>query len=100
MDDQLVTAQPQLPATVEELSKFVLIGREKLTAVRAQIRAIDKIGLAKDVREQKQSEAQDLAEAVLDAEMKLGELTAAIPKKNREKNRSGPTTSGQRCPEV
>ena len=32
--------------TLEELAKFVLIGREKLTAVRAEIRAIQKVGLS------------------------------------------------------
>ncbi len=69
----------QLPSNLEDLSKFVLVGRERLTAVRAEIRAIQKVGLAKEVHEQKLAEAQDIAEAVLDAEAKIGELTKAIP---------------------
>lgn len=58
----------------------MLIGREKLVAVRAEIRAIDKVGLAKSVREQKLQEAQAISEAVLDAEVKIGELMRNVPK--------------------
>lgn len=76
----LILKENNLPSTIEELSKFVLIGREKLTSVRAEIRAIDKLELAKDVREQKKQEAQDLAGALLDAEARLGELFKKIPK--------------------
>lgn len=65
---------------MEELSKFVLIGREKLVAVRAEIRAIQKVGLAQEVRKQKLQEAQEISEAVLDAEVRIGELMAKIPK--------------------
>lgn len=70
-----------LPENINDLSKFVLIGREKLVAVRAEIRAIDKVGLAEEVRQQKLEEAQAISEAVLDAEVKIGELMAIVPKK-------------------
>lgn len=76
----------QLPDTLADLSKFVLIGREKLNAVRAEIRAIEKVGLAKEVHEQKLHEAQEIAEAVLDAEIRIGELTARIPKATPNNN--------------
>ena len=82
---ELETVNQQLPATLPELSKFVLVGREKLNAVRAEIRAIDKVGLAKEVREQKLREAQDIADAVLDAEVRIGELTAQIPKASHDR---------------
>lgn len=79
--NEVTSYQPQqLPDTLADLSKFVLIGREKLNAVRAEIRAIEKVGLAKEVHEQKLHEAQEIAEAVLDAEMRLGELTSRMPK--------------------
>lgn len=78
--NEIAERQVQLPNTIEDLSKFVLVGREKLNAVRAEIRAISKIGLAREVYQQKLSEAQDIADAVLDAEVKMGQLTAAIPK--------------------
>lgn len=85
MSKDVVITNNNLPATLPELSKFVLVGREKLVAVRAEIRAIDKVGLAKEVREQKLAEAQDIADAVLDAEVRIGELMAKVP-----------TASGQR----
>ena len=78
--------QKQLPDTLPDLARFVLIGREKLNAVRAEIRAIQKVGLAKEVHDQKLLEAQEIAEAVLDAEVKVGELTAEIPKAQGQRN--------------
>lgn len=80
-------AKERLPTTMDELSKFVLVGREKLVAVRAEIRAIEKVGLAQEVREQKLREAQDISEAVLDAEVRIGELMRDVPKaKNQYDN--------------
>ena len=80
MENSLIPRQDTLPDTPQELAKFVLLGREKLTAVRAEIRAINKAQLAKDVYDQKLEEAQMLGEALLDAEVKLGEMTSPIPK--------------------
>lgn len=74
-----------LPVQLKDLAKFVLIGREKLVAVRAEIRAMDTLGIASGVRTQKQGEAQMLAEALLDAEVRIGELTREIPKDNPNK---------------
>jgi DNA modification methylase len=84
----IVTTSNSLPANIEDLSKFVLIGREKLVAVRAEIRAIQKVGLAQEVREQKLREAQDISEAVLDAEVRIGELMAKVPKASGGDRRS------------
>lgn len=82
----LTVVQHNLPATVDDLAKFVLVGREKLVAVRAEIRAIDKVGLAQEVRAQKLQEAQAISEAVLDAEVKIGELMAKVPKATPNNN--------------
>lgn len=79
--NQLSVKTDNLPTNVEDLSKFVLVGREKLVAVRAEIRAISKVGLAEKVRRQKLEEAQAISEAVLDAEVKIGELMAQVPKR-------------------
>jgi hypothetical protein len=76
----LIKSGQQLPARVEDLAQFVLIGTEQLTAVRAAIRALDKLNVASDVYHQKLQEAQDLGEAVLDAKVKVGELALAAPK--------------------
>jgi hypothetical protein len=54
---------------------------QKLDAVRSLIHAIDKLPLAKEVREQKKEEAQMLAGALLDAEARMGELLKVIDKK-------------------
>lgn len=78
--NDITLSNKQLPANIGDLAKFVLVGREKLVAVRAEIRAIDKVGLAEEVRRQKLEEAQAISEAVLDAEVRLGELMAKIPK--------------------
>lgn len=82
--NELSTQERQLPDTLEDLSKFVLIGREKLNSVRAEIRAIEKVQLAAEVHEQKLQEAQEIAEAVLDAEAKLGELTSRMEKASNQ----------------
>ena len=76
---ELTMVNNNLPDKIEDLAKFALIGREKLAAVRAEIRAIGKLKLANDVKEQKLNEAQNIAEIVLDAETKIGELLRDIP---------------------
>ena len=80
MGKELITQKNQLPNNIEDLAKFVLVGREKLVSVRASIRAIDKLELAEEVREQKREEAQMLAEALIDAEVRIGDLLKQIPK--------------------
>ena len=93
--NELTKTKTYLPANLKELTKFVLIGREKLVAIKAHIRAIDKLGLAKDVRDQKKEEATMLAGALLDAEVKMGELIKDMPKENSYK---GLPNSGGRKP--
>lgn len=88
MSNSLDTIHAGLPTKIDDLSKFVLVGREKLVAVRAEIRAIDKVGLAQEVREQKLKEAQDIADAVLDAEVRIGELMSRVPKASGGDRRS------------
>lgn len=72
--NEIIKKPINLPSKLQDLTKFVLIGREKLVSVRAEIRAINKLDLAQDVKNQKQKEAQDLAGALLDAEVKIGEI--------------------------
>ena len=75
----IITTNQQQPTTIDDLARFVLIGRDRMAAVRAEMRAINRLGLAQEVREQKLGEAQDIAEVVLDAEVKLGQLIAEMP---------------------
>lgn len=89
-----------LPTTIEDVSKFVLFGREKLTSIRAEIRAIDKLQIAEEVRNQKKEEAQLLAEALLDAEVKLGELFQALPKDRSFRGNQWQKCSGELLPKT
>lgn len=77
--NELEVRHDNLPATLPELSQFVLIGREKLASVKAEIRAIQKVGLAKEVLEQKRTEAQEIAELVTLSEVQLGRMLKSIP---------------------
>jgi len=95
MNNELTVIQnTNLPDTIEDLAKFILVGREKLISVRAEIRAITKLKLAEDVHKQKQEETIMLAEALLDAEVRLGELLKEIPKNPGKRTDLEPPRSG------
>lgn len=100
--NQLIQTSQKLPANIEDLAKFVLVGREKLTSVRAEIRAIDKLNLAEEVRTQKKEEALMLSEALLDAEVRIGELTRVLPKSQgfASKPENIFSNKGQHCTEL
>ena len=76
--EEIQVINSQLPTVLEDLAKYVMVGREKLVALQAELRAIDKVGLVAEVRKQKLTEAQDIADALLLAEMRLGELISEI----------------------
>ena len=80
MNDIAVRPDYELPVTFEDVASFAIIAQEKLKSVRAEISAIKRLGLAQEVLQQKTQEAQQLAEIKTRAEMRLGELTAAMPK--------------------
>jgi hypothetical protein len=86
MEVKIFEDNSNLPVRLEDLAQFVLIGRDKLTAVRAGIRALDKLDVAEGVRQQKREEAQMLAEALLDAEVRIGEILSAMPKAQGARN--------------
>lgn len=69
----------EVPATMEDVARFLLIAPEKAAAMRAEIRAIQKVGLAKAVYDQKLEEQRRLCDMILDASVRLGEMTKAIP---------------------
>lgn len=93
MSDITITSS-NLPANIDDLAKFALVGREKLVAVRAEIRAIEKVGLAQEVRAQKLREAQEISEAVLDAEVRIGQLMARVPTMQGKRTDKEPMDSG------
>lgn len=85
-----------LPSKLEDLAQFVLIGRDKLAMVRAGIKALDKLDMAQEVRQQKKEEAQMLAEALMDAEVRIGEILLAMPKASgKHENRANQYASAK-----
>lgn len=78
--NEISVTQKQLPDNLPDLSRFALVAREKLNAVRAEMRAIKKVGLAKEVLEQKKTEAQEIAELVTMSEMQIGRMMKEMPK--------------------
>ena len=74
----VVSSSSTLPVKPTELKDFIVVGNEALTAKRAQLRAMRKIGAANEDRLKVLQEAQDLADAVLDAEVLLGTLISEM----------------------
>lgn len=77
-----------LPAQPEELAKFILVGEEKARAIKAEIRAIQKLHLANEVWHQKQEELEMVREAVIEAERRIGVLFNNMPKASGGDRRS------------
>lgn len=69
----------RLPDNPHDLIRFALVAQEKLASVRAEIRAIKKLTLAKEVERQKQEEARMISEALLDAQTLIGDMTRKLP---------------------
>ena len=94
--NELAPYQGGLPDTIDDLAHFLLIAPEKATAMRAEIRAIKKVGLAKAVYDQKLEEQRRLCDMILDASVRLGEMTKAIQKAPADRGNQytgGKTTS-------
>ena len=101
--NDLQTTTTQLPDTIEDLSRFVLVNEERLQALRAEIRAIKKVHLAKEVYEQKLAEAQEIGQITVEAAQKMGELLLQIQTaqgKRTDLTLSGARTKSQRLEEM
>ena len=82
----------QVPAKLEDIQKFILIGRAVLKAHLAKIRALDQIGETFAAKSAALADAQDLTEALIAAESKLGEMLAKIERKPKKEQGSGAGT--------
>ena len=78
-NNQIAISTGSLPDNPHDLVKFALVAQEKLASVRAEIRAIKKLTLAKEVERQKQEEARMISEALLDAQTLIGDMTRKLP---------------------
>lgn len=79
MRKDLQQRETNLPTEAADIVRKVKVGRELLTATKAELNAMDKLGVANSIRLEKLIQAQDLAEQVLDAEVSLGYLIASMP---------------------
>lgn len=78
--NELITHTAQLPDTIEDLTQFVLVGKSKLNAYMLKLRTVNRLSVAQEIRNQTLEETQELANALIAAEQRIGELLLAIPK--------------------
>jgi len=90
----LIKSTEHLLTTFEDLQKFILIGKEALKAQKAKIRAIEKAEMAATALEAARQDTQDIADILLDAEVKLGEMLEKIDKSASQLK--GPQSGSQR----
>jgi hypothetical protein len=80
---ELTATREYLPTTIEDLNTFILIGKQRLLAHKAKIKAIEQTKMAIAAHEAALSDAQDMADILLDAEVRMGEMLKGIPKTGR-----------------
>lgn len=71
-----------LPETLEDLTQFVLVGKAKLQAYMLKLQTVNRLSVAQEIRDQTLKEAQEVSNAVIAAEQRIGELLLAIPKQS------------------
>jgi hypothetical protein len=81
--------QSNLPATIEGLKEFILIGREKVKVHKAKLKAIEIIDKAHTAKDAATQDAIDITEVILYAESRLGELIKELPKPKFDKKING-----------
>lgn len=78
--NNLTVQETQLPDTLEDLTQFVLVGKATLQAYMLKLRTVNRLSVAQEIRDQTFKEAQDMSNALIAAEQRIGELLLAIPK--------------------
>lgn len=80
--NEIETYQAQLPDTIEDLTKFVLIGRAKLDAYKLKLQTVSKLTDAQTIRDQTMQDMQDVSIAIIAAEQRIGEIMLSIQKQS------------------
>lgn len=88
---QLVKRISNLPVKPKDLAEFILIGKKALIAQKAKLEAIQILEKGFAAKEAALSDTQDLAEVLLYAEAKLGELIPQPKQGKKEYGSSGGT---------
>ena len=96
--NELAAYNKQLPDNIEDIARFAIFNSEKLKSLKAEINAIDKLHLAKEVYDQKIKEQQILGELVMDAFVKLGQFSKQLPKATKENQYSGKMVADSTVP--
>lgn len=96
--NELITRTTQLPDTLEDLTQFVLVGKSKLNAYMLKLRTVNRLSVAQEIRNQTLEETQELANALIAAEQRIGELLLSLP--TAQGKRTDLQTSGRNSPEV
>jgi hypothetical protein len=85
--NELGTVNSSVPANIQDVAKEVLIGRDRLDAIRAAINAAKKLN--KQTYEAMKAEGREYGERILDCELKLAEYFRSLPKATKYNNPSG-----------
>lgn len=80
MNEVIKSGQTMLPETLEDLTQFVLVGKAKVQAYMLKLQAVNRLSVAQEIRDQTLKEAQEVSNAVIAAEQRIGELLLSIPK--------------------
>lgn len=80
--NELINRDTQLPDTLEDLTQFVLVGKAKLQAYMLKLQTVNKLSVAQEIRDQTLKETQEVSNALIAAEQRIGELLLAIPKQS------------------
>jgi len=96
--NELITQTTQLPDTIEDLTQFVLLGKSQLNAYMLKLRTVNRLSVAQEIRNQTLEETQEMANALIAAEQRIGELLLSIP--TAQGKRTDLQTSGHNSPEV
>lgn len=95
--NELITQTTQLPDTIEDLTQFVLVGKSKLNAYMLKLRTVNRLSVAQEIRNQTLEETQELANALIAAEQRIGELLLAIPKASGNQYTSAFSCDGEKA---
>lgn len=79
MNELATYKQSELPALPGDLAKFIVIAQERAKALKAEIKAIEKLELATEVYKQKLDEQDRLREIMMLAYNRMGEITRELP---------------------
>ena len=80
--NEIITHASHLPDTLEDLTQFVLVGKSKLNAYMLKLRTVNRLSVAQEIRNQTLEETQELANALIAAEQRIGELLLNLPKQS------------------